>query len=457
MTDAKAKEEAELARGRSSVGEVEAEEYEPEWRFTQWFRKMPNENDDNNLDFLSTVEFSQDGSYLATGDMGGRVVVLATDKSKTEDVEFGPPVHYKFHCEFPSHEPEFDYVRSQQVSEKINQIKWLPPSNNSLYMLVTNDKEIKLWKIYETEEEDIVAWNFGRPPASRMSRARGAAASKGLQFNRNNLRLPAVEKALPRDGEGAFIGHKLRRSFARDVHQFPIASLAVSPDGDHFLSGDHLRINLWNTHVTDKAFNVVDLKPADMQDLSEVMNVVDYHPIHSNLFLYGTSRANIRLCDMRQRALCDVEAKNFGPGRPRHDQVDPNKGFFNELTQAITDAKFSKGGRFIISRDFMSIKIWDINQEKRPVETIYVHEYLRPSPAMWHLYERELLFDPFTLGISADGDIVTGSYNSFFHIYNLGQKTDTFFEAANPGPAGELESYSVCGLLVALPIRGIYF
>lgn len=414
---------------------------DPEWRFTQWFRKMAEEDAENNLDYLSAVEFSHDGKYLATGDVGGRVVVLETDISKTNSKEAGNvPVHYKFHCEFPSHFPEFDYVRSQQITERLNSIKWLQPSNDSLYMLVTNDKEIKLWKIYESEIEDIVGWNLGTPPRSRLSRTRLTNVKPKLNLNSKNLRLPKVEKAPTTDGESSFIGQKLKHSFARDVHQFPISSLAVSSDGEQFISSDHLRINLWNLNITDKSFNVVDIKPEDMQDLNEVMNVVDYHPSQGSLFLYGTSRANIRVCDLRERALCDNEAKSFGPGKQNNttSPAEQSKGFFNELTQAITDAKFSKGGRFIVSRDFMSVKLWDMNMEKRPVETLYVHEYLRPSPAMWHLYERELLFDSFGCGVSKEGNIVSGSYNGFFHIYDLAQKTDTFIEASIASPAGIL-------------------
>lgn len=38
-------------------------------------------------------------------------------------------------------------------------------------------------------------------------------------------------------------------------------------DGETFVSADDLRINLWHLEVTDQCFNVVDMKPADMEDL----------------------------------------------------------------------------------------------------------------------------------------------------------------------------------------------
>ena len=56
---------------------------------------------------------------------------------------------YKFHTEFQSHEPEFDYLKSLEIEEKINKIKWCRRQNASHYLLSTNDKTIKLWKVFE--------------------------------------------------------------------------------------------------------------------------------------------------------------------------------------------------------------------------------------------------------------------------------------------------------------------
>jgi hypothetical protein len=123
-----------------------------EWKFTQWFKKMPSQGMLPDADVLSAVEFDHSGSFLATGDRGGRIVVLEFDGSKkaTTDTKqespspsskrnkSQPAIHYKFHCEFQSHDPEFDYVKSLAIDERINKIKWLQPTNNAQYMLSTN-------------------------------------------------------------------------------------------------------------------------------------------------------------------------------------------------------------------------------------------------------------------------------------------------------------------------------
>lgn len=41
-----------------------------------------------------------------------------------------------------------------------------------------------------------------------------------------------------------------------------------------FISADDLRVNLWNLNVNDQSFNVVDIKPANMEDLTEVRQIV---------------------------------------------------------------------------------------------------------------------------------------------------------------------------------------
>ena len=45
---------------------------------------------------------------------------------------------YKFWTEFQSHEPEFDYLKSLEIEEKINKIKWCKRTNRAHFLLSTN-------------------------------------------------------------------------------------------------------------------------------------------------------------------------------------------------------------------------------------------------------------------------------------------------------------------------------
>ena len=39
--------------------------------------------------------------------------------------------------------------------------------------------------------------------------------------------------------------------------------------------------------------------------------------------------------------------------------------------------KWSSDGRYILARDYMNLKLWDLNMESAPVVTYSVHEHLR--------------------------------------------------------------------------------
>lgn len=54
---------------------------------------------------------------------------------------------YRYMTEFQSHEPEFDYLKSLEIEEKINKVRWCRSSNNTRMLLSTNDKTVKLWKV----------------------------------------------------------------------------------------------------------------------------------------------------------------------------------------------------------------------------------------------------------------------------------------------------------------------
>lgn len=105
------------------------------WRFAQCFGDKGDVEEITEADIISTVEFDHTGDYLATGDKGGRVVLFERNESKKG-------CEYKFHTEFQSHEPEFDYLKSLEIEEKINKIKWCKRQNAAHFLLSTNGE---LW------------------------------------------------------------------------------------------------------------------------------------------------------------------------------------------------------------------------------------------------------------------------------------------------------------------------
>lgn len=214
-------------------------------------------------DIISTVEFDHTGDYLATGDKGGRVVLFERNDSVRGQ---WPPglvadtvtlqkkgCEYKFYTEFQSHEPEFDYLKSLEIEEKINKIKWCKRQNAAHFLLSTNgtlqsgptrqdlpsstDKTIKLWKVHEKALKVVAESNLhdGQrpiPPPTQHA----------------NLRLPRV---VPQDNIVAAVPRKVYSN----AHAYHINSISINSDGETYISADDLRVNLWNLNISDQSFS----------------------------------------------------------------------------------------------------------------------------------------------------------------------------------------------------------
>ncbi|MBA0722896.1 hypothetical protein Golax_003531 [Gossypium laxum] len=205
---------------------------------------------------------------------------------------------------------------------------------------------------------------------------------------------------------------RCRRIYSH-AHDYHINSISNNSDGETFISADDLRINLWNLEISNQSFNIVDVKPANMEDLTEVITSAEFHPIHCNMLAYSSSKGSIRLIDMRQSALCDTHSKLF-----EEQEAPGSRSFFTDIIASISDIKFAKDGRHILSRDYLTLKLWDINMDSGPVATFQVHEYLRPK--LCDLYENDSIFDKFECCLSGDGlRVATGSYRYSFSFYYL--------------------------------------
>ncbi len=96
----------------------------------------------------------------------------------------------------------------------------------------------------------------------------------------------------------------------------------------------------------------------------------------------------------------------IGPFVVFEEEEDPSqKSFFSEIISSISDVKFSKDGNYILSRDYLTLKIWDVRNEKAPVKKINIHDHLRGK--LCDLYENDCIFDKFECTFSGDGKCVT--------------------------------------------------
>ncbi|XP_075640376.1 uncharacterized protein LOC142612141 [Castanea sativa] len=129
------------------------------------------------VDIISAIEFDRTGDHLATGDRGGRVVLFERTDTRDHgghqrelermDYSNGRHPEFRYKTEFQSHEPEFDYLKSLEIEEKINKIRWCQAANGALFLLSTNDKTIKFWKVQEKKVKKVCDLNMD------LSRAMG--------------------------------------------------------------------------------------------------------------------------------------------------------------------------------------------------------------------------------------------------------------------------------------------
>ncbi|XVE70943.1 hypothetical protein DITRI_Ditri10aG0110200 [Diplodiscus trichospermus] len=421
-----------------------------EWKFAQVFGERTAGEEVQEVDIISAIEFDRNGDHLATGDRGGRVVLFERTDTRDhvghrrdlEKMDYSINRHpeFRYKTEFQSHEPEFDYLKSLEIEEKINKIRWCQSSNGSLFLLSTNDQTIKFWKVQEKKVKKVCNLNLDStkamgngpivgssiPTSSKQCISNGGYTCNDFSFPIGgfpSLHLPVVVTSHETN-----LMARCRRIYAH-AHDYHINSISNNSDGETFISADDLRINLWNLEISNQSFNIVDVKPANMEDLTEVITSAEFHSTQCNMLAYSSSKGSIRLIDLRQSALCDTHSKLF-----EEKEAPGSRSFFTEIIASISDIKFSKDGRHILSRDYMTLKLWDINMDSGPVATFQVHEYLRPK--LCDLYESDSIFDKFECSLSGDGrQVATGSYSNLFRVFGCseGSTEATTLEASkNP-------------------------
>jgi serine/threonine-protein phosphatase 2A regulatory subunit B len=353
------------------------------WEFSQMFGEEDSDSDsgdesDDVGNWISSLSFDSTGKFLAVGYNCGQVVVLKQQPDEQT---------YQLYTEFKSHDSEFDFLTSMEIEEKINAIRWFPfPQRDTQRMLTTNDKTIKLFKMAERSS--------GRGDGRRTD----VVVKPDLVF------------------EGG--------------HSYNINGIAFNSDGETFISSDDLRINLWNVGIKNEALSTVDIKPDNMDELTEVITCADLHPTHCNQLIYSSSKGIIRMGDLRSAALCEKQAKAF------EDKNSEIAGFFQELVTTISDVKFSPCGRMMVSRDYLTMKIWDVRYEAGPVRIVKFHDHLLNK--LCDLYENDAIFDKFEACWSNNSSqLLTGSYNNTFYICDAFGEKRTPLRALKPTEAAQ--------------------
>lgn len=162
------------------------------------------------------------------------------------------------------------------------------------------------------------------------------------------------------------------------------------------------------------------LKNEKIEDLKENITFSKLHPTSDSLFTYGTNKGTLKLCDMRASTVSDNTAISF------KNETGGQKNFLTEMISCYSSADFTKNTKYMVSRDFLTVKVWDVCNAKKPLNTIVLQEGMKGK--LCEMFENDCIFDKFAISSSPDSNTVfTGNYNNSFHLLDL-DGTNTQYE-----------------------------
>ena len=95
------------------------------------------------------------------------------------------------------------------------------------------------------------------------------------------------------------------------------------------------------------------------------------------------------------------------------------KNVFSDLINSLSYGKFFKNmPNIVATRDYLSVKLWDIRNPGTHLSNIAVCDYLEKN--LCNLYEEDSIYDKFFLDVSpCNNYVMTGAYNKNGHIIDI--------------------------------------
>ena len=260
------------------------------------------------------------------------------------------------------------YDESPQIAS-INKIELLSSSKNRALLLTAIDKSVELWKIYP--QPDINS-----------------------------------KHSLTGKKDNSLAG----------VHECTINSLSLCQNYKDFLSSDDLNVYLWDINRLDTVFRIVDHKTTIKRKdkIKEVITSAKFHPHNSYTLLWTSTNGSIRIGDLRTNLLMDKPSQVF-------KYISASKWYYKKLVISLSYAEFCKNTDCIISRDYFTVKYWDMRNTASPCMIVDVID--NSSLSMNELYQSQKICAEFEVIDSASSDFcITGTYGEVLIINRVDGK-----------------------------------
>lgn len=357
------------------------------------------------IPIITAMDVAADGSVLV-GDALGRVEHL-DERGDRLSVR-------QSHQAFVA---EFDCLKSKHVGERVACAKYLKParSGTTTCYLAMNEYFIKVFRVREGASASMA-------PRGPFKTTTSSSASGS-----------------PLTGRKAILPVKVFQG----PHQFEMNGLSLSADQETFLSYDDFRVFWWALEAEDtkKATSLFDITPPNIEDVDQVVTSCAFHSYHGSLFLVATSRG-CNIGDLRHPPSRAVRTFQNFQILPEYNCVQcPDR---DDILTTISDAAFL-GDHHIVTRDYLSLKLWDLRKATAPVMTSavmgYVVDYLE------ELYNNDEIFHRFRLDVDHEtSSVLTGLYGGRVAYWcpNKGEDCVEFYKADADVPVSETPNGGRC-------------
>ncbi|CCW70651.1 unnamed protein product [Phytomonas sp. Hart1] len=197
-----------------------------------------------------------------------------------------------------------------------------------------------------------------------------------------------------------------------------IQALSLSADCETFMSVEDLQVFWCHFEASDstKPTCIVDLCPRSgvLDEMEELITASCFHPTHGSLFLLSRSSGILNVGDLRHPP--SRETRQYALTTKITPQQNPTRCMtYDEILCSISAAAFLSPDH-IVTRDYLSLKLWDLRKISTPCEMVPVMDYV--SPYFDALYNHDSIFDRFPVSVDdRSGTVVTGLYDGAVAVW----------------------------------------
>ncbi|OAG30529.1 serine/threonine-protein phosphatase 2A regulatory subunit B [Nematocida sp. ERTm5] len=318
-------------------------------------------------------------------------LVLGRNKGFVEVYKIGPSL--KKRIEYKSHSSCFDYLRSTEISESVDNINLVPSGTKEILVLSGNQKNIKLWNIYSSYIKTETPPHIVECCSDSSFSCENTEEASSIETRSPSDRIKMIFSGETKKKARV----KLEKEYSPE-NIYNIHSLSVSNTGETILMSDELTITFLNAKLGDP-WTALNLKPTKNEELSKVITTARFLENSNNMFIYGTAGGSMFLHDLRE---CSRGESVLTVNSPKRTD------FYNEVVQPVADIQFVSDN-IIASRDLQYVVTTDIRYPKNVLMEYDIYPLVRKNIS--DLYDSDEIFSKFKMAVSGN-KIYTGSFNT---------------------------------------------